>query len=70
MCRRLRNILFIIERVVSNDSRNSIHVTSEHHTKRTRFSEKNIINGCAEENTNSCFCSAEQETNESENKWD
>ena len=29
-----------------------------------------MINGCAEENTNSCFCSAEQETNESENKWD
>ena len=56
--------------MVSNGSRNSIHVTSEHHTKRTRFSEKNIINGCAEENTNSCFCSAEQETNESENKWD
>ena len=62
--------MFIIERVVSNDSRNSIHDTGEHHTKRTRLSEKNITDECVEENTNSLYCSAEQETSESGNEWD
>ena len=56
--------------MVSNDSRNSIHDTGEHHTKRIRLSEKNIINECVEENTNSLYCSAEEQTSESGNEWD
>ena len=51
--------MFIIERVVSNNSRNDIHDTGEHHTKRTRLSEENITDDCVEENTNSLYCSAE-----------
>ena len=54
--------------MVSNDSGNSIHDTGEHHTKRIRLSEKNIINECVEENTNSLYCSAEEETSESGNE--
>ena len=61
--------MFIIERVVSNDSRNSIHDTGEHHTKRTRLSEKNITDECVEESTNSLYCSAEEETSESGYEW-
>ena len=56
--------------MVSNDSRNSIHDTGEHHTKRTRLSEKNITDECIEENTSSLYCSAEEETSESRNEWD
>ena len=56
--------------MVSNDSRNSIHDTGEHHTKRTRLSEKNITDECVEESTNSLYCSAEEETSESGNEWD
>ena len=56
--------------MVSNDSRNSIHDTGEHHTKRTRLSEKNITDECVEENTNSLYCSAEEETSKSGNEWD
>ena len=52
--------MFIIEQVVSNDSRNSIHNTG--HTKIIRLTEKNI--------DNSLCCSAEEETSESGNKWD
>ena len=62
--------MFIIERVVGKDSRNSIHDTGEYHTKRTRLSEKNIISECVEENTNSWYCSAEEEISESRNRWD
>ena len=56
--------------MVSNDSRNSIHDTGEHHTKRTCLSQKNITDECIEENTNSLYCSAEEETSESGNEWD
>ena len=56
--------------MVSNDSRNSIHDTGEHHTKRTRLPVKNIIDECVEENTNSLYCSAEEETSKSRNEWD
>ena len=56
--------------MVSNDRRNSIHGTDEHHTKRTRLPEKNTINECVNENTNSLYCSAEEETSESGNEWD
>ena len=56
--------------MVSNDSRNNIHDTREHHTKRTRLSEKNATNECAEENANSLYCSAEEETSEIRNEWD
>ena len=55
---------------MSNDSRNSIHDSGEHHTKRTHLSEKNAINQCVEKNTNSLYCSAEEETSASKNKWD
>ena len=48
--------------MVSNDSRDSIHNTGEHHAKRTRLSEKNITDERVEENTNSLYCSAEEET--------
>ena len=70
VCSTSWNVLFIIERVASNDNRNSIHDTGEHHTKRTRFSEKNITDECVEESTNSLYCSAEEETSESGNEWD
>ena len=66
----LWNVLFIIEQGVSNDSRNSIHDTDEHHTKITSLSEKNTINECVEENTNSLCCSAEEEASGSGNEWD
>ena len=56
--------------MVSNDSRDSIHDTGEHHTKRTRLSEKNITDECVEENTSSLYCSAEEETSESRNESD
>ena len=56
--------------MVSNNSRNSIHDTGEHHTKRNRFSEKNTINEFVEENTNSLYCSSEEETGESGNERD
>ena len=56
--------------MVSNNSRNSIHDTGEHHTKRNRFSEKNTINEFVEENTNSLYCSSEEETSESGIEWD
>ena len=56
--------------MVSNNSRNSIHDTGEHHTKRNRFSEKNTINEFEEENTNSLYCSSEEETSESGNERD
>ena len=56
--------------MASNDSWNSIHHTSEHNTKWTRLSEKNITDECVEENTNSLYCSAEEETSKSENEWD
>ena len=62
--------MFIIERVVSNDSQNSIHNTGEYHTKRTRLSEKNIINKFLEKNINSLYCGAEEETSESGNGRD
>ena len=68
MCSISLNVLFIIERVVSSDSRNSIHDTGEHHTKRTCLSEKNIIDECVEKNANSLYCSAEEETSESGNE--
>ena len=55
---------------MSKDSRNSIHDTHEHHTKRTRLSEKNSSDECIEENTNSLYCSSEKETSESGNEWD
>ena len=55
---------------MSNDSRNSIRNTGEHHPKRTRLSEKNTINEFVEENTNSFCCSVEEETIESENECD
>ena len=45
--------------MVSNDRRDSIHDTGEHHTKRTRSSEKNITDERVEENTNSLDCSAD-----------
>ena len=70
MCSTLWNVLFIIECVVSNNSWNSIHNTGEHHTKRNRFSEKNTINEFVEENTNSLYCSSEEETSESGIEWD
>ena len=54
--------------MVSNDRRNRIHGTDEHHTKRTRLPEKNTINECVNENTNSLYCSAEEETSESGNE--
>ena len=60
--------MFIIERVVSNDCRNNIHDTGEHHTKRTRASEKTTINECVEGNANSLYCRAKEETSESENE--
>ena len=53
--------------MVSNNSQNSTHNTGKYHTKRTRLSEKNIINKCAEKNTNSLYCGAEEETSESGN---
>ena len=53
-----------------NDSRDSIHDPGEHHTIRTRLSEKTIIDERVEENTNSLYCSAEEETSESGNEWD
>ena len=56
--------------MVSNDSPNIIHDTGEHHTKRTRLSEKNITDECVEENTSSLYCSPEEETSESGNEWD
>ena len=61
-----------MERLVSNDRRNTIHDTDKHHTKRTQLSEKNTINECVDKNTNSLYCSAEEETSESEsgNEWD
>ena len=55
---------------MSNDSRNSIYNTGEHHTKRICLSEKNIDHERVEENTNSLCCSAEEEPSESENEWD
>ena len=54
--------------MVSNNSPNSIHSTGEHHTKSTRLSEKNIIDECVEESTNSLYCSAEKETSEGGNE--
>ena len=54
--------------MVSNDRRNRIHGTDEHHPKRTRLPEKNTINECVNENTNSLYCSAEEETSESGNE--
>ena len=66
MCSTSWKVLFIIERVVSNDRPNSIHDTDENHTKRTRLSEKNTINECVDENTNSLYCSAKEETSERE----
>ena len=45
--------------MVSSDSRNDIHDTGEHHTKRTRLSEDNITDECVEENANSLYCSVE-----------
>ena len=56
--------------MVSNDCRNSIHDTGEHHTKRTHLSNENAIKECVEENTNSLYCSAKEETSGSENEWD
>ena len=70
MCCTSRNVWFIIEEIVRNDSWNSIHNTGEHHIKRIRLSEKNIDHECVEENTNSLCCSAEEETSESGNEWD
>ena len=52
------------------NSRNSIHDTGEHLTKRTRLSEKHITDECVEENTNSLYCSADEETIGSGNEWD
>ena len=66
MCCTSRNVWFIIEEILRNDSWNSIHNTGEHHIKRIRLSEKNIDHECVEENTNSLCCSAEEETSESE----
>ena len=68
MCSTFRNVLFIIEQVVSNDSRNSIHNTGEHHAKRIRLPEKNIDHKCVEKNTNSLCCSEEEKTSESRNE--
>ena len=56
--------------MLSNDSRDSIHNTGEHHTIRTRLSEKTITDERIEENTNSLYCSAEEERSESRNEWD
>ena len=70
MCSTFRNVLFIIEQVVSNDSRNSIHNTGEHHTKRIRLSEKNLDHECVEKNINSLCCHEEEEASESKNEWD
>ena len=56
--------------MVSNDSWESIHNAAEHHTKRTRLPEKSITDERVEENTNSLYFSAEEETSESENEWD
>ena len=55
--------------MVSNDSRDNIHGTGEPYTKRTRLSEKDITDERVEENTNSLYSSAEEETCESENEW-
>ena len=48
----------MIERVVCNDSGNSIHDTGKRHTKRIRLSEKNITDEYIEESTNSLYCTA------------
>ena len=56
--------------MVSNDSRDSIYDTGEHHTKRARLSEKDITDEHVEENTNSLYFSAEEETSEYGNEWD
>ena len=62
--------MFIVERVVRNDSQNSIQDTSEYQIKRNRLSENNTINEYVEENANSLYFSAEEEASESRNKWD
>ena len=50
---------------MNNDSWNRIPDNDEHHIKPARLSEKNIINECVEENTNSLYCSAEEKPTES-----
>ena len=65
MCAAHCETFFYYRAIMDNGSWNRIPDNDEHHTKAVRLSEKNIINECVEENTNSLYCSVEEKTTES-----